>query len=80
MSITKEMEERTFKKAFDDVYLKQEYNKTLQRYYNGCKYIDEHIEEADKYLPVITELLDKLNSILKKIPATDEEVLNGFKT
>ena len=26
--------------------LKEIYNKTLQRYYNGCNYIDTHIEES----------------------------------
>ena len=61
--------------------IKQQYNKTLQRYYNGCNYIDEHIEEIDKYLPAIKELLNKINDILKQIPnATEEEILNGFKT
>lgn len=60
--------------------LKQEYNKTLERYYNGCNYIEEHPREIDKYLPVVENLLNKLNLILEKIPnATDEEVLNGFK-
>ena len=60
--------------------LKELYNKTLQRYYNGCNYIEKHIQEADKYLPKVLELLDTLNQILKKIPATEEEILNGFKT
>lgn len=61
--------------------IKQQYNKTLQRYYNGCNYIDEHIEEIDKYLPAVKELLNKINDILKQIPnATEEEILNGFKT
>lgn len=60
--------------------LKEIYNKTLQRYYNGCNYIEEHIEEVDKYLPVVKELLNKINEILEKIPnATEEEKLNGFK-
>lgn len=59
--------------------IKELYNKTLQRYYNGCNYISEHIEEADKYLPKVLELLDTLNQILKQIPATEEEILNGFK-
>lgn len=60
--------------------LKELYNKTLQRYYNGCNYIEEHIEEANKYLPKVLELLDKLNKILEKIPnATEGEMLNGFK-
>lgn len=60
--------------------LKELYNKTLQRYYNGCNYIEEHIQEADKYLPEILKLLDTLNQILKRIPATEEEILNGFET
>ena len=59
--------------------LKQEYNHILQRYYNGCNYIEEHIEEADKYLPVVKELLNKLNLIIKKIGNVKErEMLEGF--
>lgn len=60
--------------------LKQTYNKLLQRYYNGCNYIEENIKEADKYLPEVLKLLDTLNQILKRIPATEEEILNGFET
>lgn len=60
--------------------LKQAYNKLLQRYYNGCNYIEEHIDECDKYLSTVLKLLDVLNQILKRIPnATEEEILNGFK-
>lgn len=59
--------------------IKELYNKTLRRYYNGCDYISEHIDEADKYLPKVLELLNILNQILKQIPATEEEILNGFK-
>lgn len=60
--------------------LKGLYNKTLQRYYNGCNYIEENIKEADKYLPEVLKLLDTLNQILQRVPATEEEILNGFKT
>lgn len=61
--------------------LKELYNKNLERYYNGCNYISEHLDEVDKYLPKVLELLNKLNKILEKIPrATEEEILNGFKT
>ena len=60
--------------------LKQLYNKTLQRYYNGCNYLMEHPDEWNKYEKVVLGLLDNLNKILEKIPATEEEILNGFKT
>lgn len=60
--------------------LKETYNKILKRYYNGCNYIEEHIEEIDNYLPVVKELLNRINKILEKIPnVTEEEILNGFK-
>lgn len=61
--------------------IKELYNKILQRYYNGCNYIEEHLEECDKYLPEVMKLLNTLNEILVRIPnATEEEILNGFKT
>lgn len=61
--------------------LKITYNKTLQRYYNGCNYIEGHLDEADKYIPEVKKLLDILSRILEKIPnATEGEILNGFET
>ena len=61
--------------------IKEIYTKTLQRYYNGCNYIEAHLDECDKYLPEVMKLLNTLNEILVKIPnATEEEILNGFKT
>lgn len=60
--------------------LKRLYNQTLQRYYNGCNYIAEHIEEVDKYLPVIEGLLNKLNLLIKQIGnMTEQEILEGFE-
>lgn len=59
--------------------LKETYNKTLQRYYKGCNYISEHLEEIDKYLPIILELLKKINQIIKEIgDMTEKEILEGF--
>ncbi len=61
--------------------LKITYNQTLKRYYNGCNYISEHLEEVDEYLPVILKLKNILDKISNKILiATEEEILNGFKT
>lgn len=60
--------------------LKQEYNQILQRYYNGCNYIAEHIEEMDKYLPAVKELLNRLNLLIEKIGnMTEKEILEGFE-
>lgn len=60
--------------------LKELYNKILQRYYNGCNYIEQHLDEADKYLPVVNELLNRLNLIIKKIGSmTEKEILEGFE-
>lgn len=68
----------------DKLYqLKWEYNHTLNRYYNGCNYIEEHLEEADKYLPVVLELLDKINNLLNQIQKkeliSEAEILGGFE-
>lgn len=60
--------------------LKEKYNYILNRYYKGCNYIEDHGEEAEKYLPVLEDLSNQLEKILEKIPeATREEILNGFK-
>lgn len=59
--------------------LKQEYNKTLKRYYNGCDYLFNNPNEWDKYLPVVMQLLDKLNTMLVVLPATEKQILEGFE-
>lgn len=70
----------------DELYqLKWEYNRTLTRYYNGCNYIEEHIDESSKYINKVLDLLNKINELLEKIEKldnrnfiTDEEILGGF--
>ena len=60
--------------------LKQVYNHLLQRYYNGCDYLEAHPEETERYMPVVLEIKKTLEQILERIPnATTEEILNGFK-
>ena len=68
----------------DKLYqLKWEYNHTLNRYYNGCNYIEEYSEEVDKYLPAVLELLGKLNNLLEQIQKkqliSEAEILGGFE-
>ncbi len=63
--------------------LKWEYNHTLTRYYNGCNYLEKHVNEMDKYMPVLLELLDKIENLIDKIQkeqeVTTEEILGGFE-
>lgn len=59
--------------------LKELYNYYLRRYYTGVNYIEEHLDETDKYLPAVLDLLDRLNWLIQKIGnMTDEEILGGF--
>ena len=39
----------------------------------------ENPNEWDKYEKSVLSLLNTLNKILEKLPATEEEILNGFK-
>lgn len=60
--------------------MKKQYNYLIQRFYNGCKYLEEHRKEIDKYIHVLLEIIDNLGEILKEMPeATKKEILNGFK-
>lgn len=59
--------------------LKELYNYYLRRYYIGVNYIEQHLDEADKYMPAILDLLDRINWLIKEIGnMTDEEILGGF--
>lgn len=58
---------------------KELYNYYLRRYYMGVNYIEQHLDEADKYMPAVLDLLDRLNWLIQKIGnMTDEEILGGF--
>lgn len=59
--------------------LKEEYNYYLKRYYAGVNYINNHPDEAEKYIKNVLGFLDKLNEIIPKIKnMTINEILNGF--
>lgn len=59
------------------------YNHILNRYYNGCNYIEAHPTEYDKYIENIEEfkaqMEDLLTEIEKKQKVTDDEKLGGFE-
>lgn len=62
---------------------KIEYNYILNRYYNGCNYIEEHPDEFDKYIDKIMDFKNELENILeeiqKKQKVSENEILGGFK-
>ena len=63
--------------------LKIEYNYILNRYYNGCNYLESHPDEFDKYINKIMEFKDKLDDLIFKISnyenINEDEILGGFK-
>lgn len=62
--------------------LKMDYNFNLNRFYNGCNYIDEHPEDCDKYLNELFKVYNKVNELIEEIEkyqkVTSDEVLGGF--
>lgn len=62
---------------------KMEYNHILNRYYNGCNYIEAHPDEFDKYFDKVMEFKGQLDKLLTEIQTkqevSEEEVLGGFK-
>ena len=63
--------------------LKERYNYLLNRYYNGCNYIEEHPEQLDKYFDKIMEFKNEIEKILDEIQkvekVSEKEILGGFK-
>lgn len=63
--------------------LKWNYNHNLNRYYNGCNYIEQNKQDTDKYLAELLSIKEDLEIILTEImkneKVSEEEILNGFK-
>jgi len=63
--------------------LKMKYNYILNRYYNGCNYIEEKPEEFNKYIDKIMKFKEELETLLEKIERiqriSEEEILGGFR-
>lgn len=62
---------------------KKQYNYFLNRYYNGCNYVEAHPDEFEKYINKIQEFKEELNKLLEQIQSkeqvSEEEILGGFK-
>ena len=59
---------------------KIEYNKLLERYYNGCNYLEKNRNEIEKHLDLLLNIQNKLDIMIEKYNITDKEIiLNGFK-
>lgn len=63
--------------------LKWNYNHNLNRYYNGCNYIEQNKQYTDKYLGELLSIKENLEILLTEImeneKVSEEEILNGFK-
>lgn len=68
------------KKAMYD--LKWNYNYNLNRYYNGCNYLENNPEKFDKYIEELTSIKENLeilvSEIMKQQEVTEDEILGGF--
>lgn len=63
--------------------LKIKYNYILNRYYNGCNYVESNPTEFEKYIDKIMEFKSKLDDLIKQIEEkqkiSEDEILGGFK-
>lgn len=58
---------------------KQEYNNLLKRYYKGCKYLEAHREDIEKFMPELLKILNEINIMIEENNIEDEQIiLNGF--
>lgn len=63
--------------------LKMEYNYILNRYYNGCNYIESHPDEFENYINIVMKFKKQLEELLAKIESiqlvSEDDILGGFK-
>lgn len=63
---------------------KKKYNKLLQRYYNGCEYLEKNPNDFHKYINNLLNIKKELEETLIQIQKeygkiTNAEILEGFK-
>ena len=63
--------------------LKMKYNYILNRYYNGCNYIEAHPDEFEDYINIVMGFKGQLEELLAKIEeiqlVSEDDILWGFK-
>ena len=63
--------------------LKMKYNYILNRYYNGCNYIESHPDEFENYINIVMSFKEQLEELLAKIESiqlvSEDDILGGFK-
>lgn len=64
--------------------VKNQYNKLLKRFENGCVYLGNHKDEIPKYLPELVRITKDLSTIIDIMAnnghiMTDNEINYGFK-
>lgn len=63
--------------------LKMKYNYILNRYYNGCNYIEAHPDEFEDYINIVMGFKEQLEELLAKIESiqlvSEDDILGGFK-
>ena len=63
--------------------LKMQYNYLLNRYYNGCNYVEVNPDQFNKYIEKIMDFKKELEEILieieKQYKVTEDEILGGFE-
>lgn len=59
---------------------KENYNRLLNRYYNGCEYLRENPKEIEKHLDLLLNIKKELDIMIIKFNIEDDYIiLNGFK-
>lgn len=60
--------------------IKYKYNRVLKKYQKCCRYLENHPEKIERYIPKLIDYLDTLEGITKQISNPSAgEILNGFK-
>lgn len=68
------------KQSEELIAIKKTYNYYLKRYYDGCNYIEQYPEKAEKYEKKIITFLGVVNAIIAALGnMTEDEIREGFK-